>query len=333
LRGFCQEILETVAGSCFREACTNRLKGTACEDKCPRENAIAACKVTITNNDGSEIIDWFYNVDTDPNSKIKSTDRIHTVDEVRKKCAEPGRYAWALCYEGGATFVAPSYASVARGLAVHKFLFPFKNVLFLLGSLRTWNCAMLTRMTQAPRHKMTLEEYLAWEDKQPGRNEFVGGEVFAMVGVKRVHGEVVMNISSALHFFLRGKPCRVYSESLKLNVGEDVFYPDIFVTCSPADLRTERLFKEPKLIVEVYSESTGSYDRGAKFAYYRGIATLEEYVIVEPDTHRVEVFRKQSDGVFGLHDYSRSPSAHFLSIDFEMALSEIFTNVEAISEA
>jgi Uma2 family endonuclease len=176
---------------------------------------------------------------------------------------------------------------------------------------------------------MTLEEYLAWEDVQPGRNEFVAGEVFAMVGVKRVHGEVVGNVFAALHVFLRGKPCRVYSESLKLNVGEDVFYPDIFVTCSPKDLSTERLFKEPKLIVEVFSESTGSYDRGAKFAYYRAIATVEEYVIVEPETHRVEVFRKQADGIFGLHDYTQKSHAQFACIDFELALSEIFANVDA----
>jgi hypothetical protein len=98
---FCQEILETVAGSRFREDCTQKLKGTAREDRCPREHIIAGCKVTITNDDGSEIIDWFYDVDKDPTSKVKPMDRIRSADEVRKKCAEPGRY------EGGATFVSP----------------------------------------------------------------------------------------------------------------------------------------------------------------------------------------------------------------------------------
>jgi hypothetical protein len=98
---FCQEILETVAGSRFREDCTQKLKGTAREDKCPRDNVIAGCKVTITNDDGSEIIDWFYNVDKDPNSKVKAEDRIRTRDQVRAKCNQPG------LYEGGATFVEP----------------------------------------------------------------------------------------------------------------------------------------------------------------------------------------------------------------------------------
>jgi hypothetical protein len=98
---FCQEILETVAGSRFREDCTQKLKGTAREDKCPRDNVIAGCKVTITNDDGSEIIDWFYDVDNDPNSKVKTEDRIRTREQVRAKCNEPGRY------EGGATFIDP----------------------------------------------------------------------------------------------------------------------------------------------------------------------------------------------------------------------------------
>jgi hypothetical protein len=98
---FCQEILETVAGSRFREDCTQKLKGTAREDKCPRDNVIAGCKVTITNDDGSEVIDWFYDVDKDPSSKVKAEDRIRTREQVRAKCNEPGRY------EGGAVFIGP----------------------------------------------------------------------------------------------------------------------------------------------------------------------------------------------------------------------------------
>lgn len=98
---FCQEILETVAGSQFREDCATKLKGLPREDKCPRENVIGGCKVSVTNDDGSEIIDWFYNVDSDPDSKVKLENRIHTQEEVRAKCMDQGRY------ELGATFVTP----------------------------------------------------------------------------------------------------------------------------------------------------------------------------------------------------------------------------------
>jgi Uma2 family endonuclease len=187
-------------------------------------------------------------------------------------------------------------------------------------------------MTPALAKKLSLEDFLAWEEKQSTRNEFVDGETYAMVGGKRVHGEVVGNLFAALHTFLRGKPCRVYAEGLKLQVKENIFYPDIFVTCSKRDLSTERIFTEPKLIVEVYSESTGSYDRGTKFSHYRALSTLEEYVIVEPESRRVEVFRRQADGVFGLYDYTDRSQARFASIDFDVELATLFENVEAASE-
>jgi Uma2 family endonuclease len=189
-------------------------------------------------------------------------------------------------------------------------------------------CTIGPMAAAAHKKTLTLDAYLVWEESQAERHEYVGGEVFAMVGVLRVHGEVVVNLTSALKVFLKGKPCRVYSESLKVRAGSDVFYPDVFVTCSPKDLTTERLFTEPKLIFEVQSESTGSYDRGIKFAHYRAIASLEEYVIVDPKARRVEVFRKQPDGVFGLHDYSEEKSMHCESLGFSMALEDVFDGVE-----
>jgi Uma2 family endonuclease len=180
----------------------------------------------------------------------------------------------------------------------------------------------------AQKNEMSLDAYFAWEESQAERHEYVGGEVFAMVGVLRIHGEVVVNLTSALKVHLKGKSCRVYSESLKVRAGNDVFYPDVFVTCSPKDLATERLFTEPKLIFEVQSESTASYDRGLKFAHYRALAALEEYVIVDPKLRRVEVFRKQLDGVFGLHDYSGQVAMQCKSLNFEMLLEDVFDGVE-----
>lgn len=99
---FCQEILDTVAGSRFREDCDQKLKGKSGEDVCPREHVIAGCKVNKKNDDGSEVVDWFYDVDADnPPSKVKPSDRIHTKEQVKAKCNEPGRY------EEGATYQEP----------------------------------------------------------------------------------------------------------------------------------------------------------------------------------------------------------------------------------
>lgn len=176
---------------------------------------------------------------------------------------------------------------------------------------------------------MTLADFLAWEESQPERHEFVRGEVFAMVGVRRVHGIVSGNIFAALHQQLRGTPCRTFTEALKLQVADDVlFYPDVFVTCDPADLRTELLFHAPTVVVEVLSPSTQAWDRGQKFAWYRRVVSLREYLLVDPDTRTLELFRRGEQGLFTLHDLTGMPKVDFTSIGCSLQSDEIFDGLE-----
>lgn len=185
-------------------------------------------------------------------------------------------------------------------------------------------------MVAQPEGKLSLTEFLAWENTQEVRHEFVGGEVFAMVGVRRAHGVVTMNLAYALKHHLQGSRCQVFTESLKVQVFDNIFYPDLFVTCSEKDLRTEMIFTEPVLIIEVQSGVTAGYDRGLKFAYYRAIATLQEYAIVEPESKRIEVFRKLPQGVFGLYDYTGSEAVTFASQGLTVPLAEVFEGVDPV---
>lgn len=66
-----------------------------------------------------------------------------------------------------------------------------------------------------PLKTMSLDQFLAWEDLQIGRNEFHRGEVIAMVGGRRTHGRVVLNIAARLNLLMSGTPCQVFSESMK----------------------------------------------------------------------------------------------------------------------
>lgn len=94
--------------------------------------------------------------------------------------------------------------------------------------------------------RLSVEEFLAWENGQDEKHEFVRGEVFAMVGARRVHGQVCLNLAAALKTQLKGSPCAVFMESLKVQIGRDTLvYPDVFVTCDPGDLRTEQVFVAP----------------------------------------------------------------------------------------
>ena len=184
-------------------------------------------------------------------------------------------------------------------------------------------------MTALSKPSLTLIEFLAWENEQPERHEFHCGEVFAMVGGRRVHGRVVSNLVRRFSEALDGSPCQVFHEGMKVEVEVDtVFYPDVFVTCDQADLATDMLFRAPTLVIEVLSPGTQAYDRSQKFALYRRIPALQEYILVDPDTRRVEAFRKGADGLWVLHDMSDGDTLHAASIEARVPLAEVFDGID-----
>jgi Uma2 family endonuclease len=177
---------------------------------------------------------------------------------------------------------------------------------------------------------MTRAEFLAWEAEQPTKHEFVGGEVFAMVGARQVHVVVAGNCFALLKAHLRGRPCRVLVSDMQLEVAaaDAVFYPDVVVTCDPRDLRADRTLHHPTVIIEVLSESTAAYDRGQKFARYRRIDALQEYALVDPERRTVEVFRRTETGDWLLATRDSERGLVLRSLDFEAPLAAVFEDVE-----
>jgi Uma2 family endonuclease len=182
----------------------------------------------------------------------------------------------------------------------------------------------------AALHKQSISQFLTWEEAQPGRNEFWRGEVFAMVGAKRGHGRVVANLMRHLGNHLDDSPCQAFSENMKVQVAQDaVLYPDVFVTCERNFTADQAVFTEPVLIIEVLSPSTQAYDRSKKFAMYRQLTSLREYVLVDPDTKRVEVFRPPDDGHWKLFDMSDDELLVLQSVGCDIALALVFKNMDA----
>ncbi len=177
--------------------------------------------------------------------------------------------------------------------------------------------------------RLSMQDFLRWENEQQERHEFYRGDVFAMVGVRRVHGAVSGNLFAAFRQHLKGTPCAAFTESLKVQIADDaIVYPDVFVTCDSADLRTDMLFKAPVLVVEVLSDSTAAYDRGLKFSLYRRLPSLREYLLVDPEARTVEVFRRNAQGVFELHDQTGADALRLDAIDLTLSMTEVFDGVE-----
>ena len=176
------------------------------------------------------------------------------------------------------------------------------------------------------------DDYLAWEQEQPCRNEYIDGEVFAMSGASDAHGTAAGNFFAALHAHARGTPCKPFIADMKVRVdaANSFFYPDIVVTCDPRDRTPEasHVKQHPALIVEVLSPSTEAYDRGNKFATYRQLESLQEYVLVSLEARRIEIFRRDTSGHWVLHPFAFDETLELASIDFHCPVAEIFEGVE-----
>ena len=190
----------------------------------------------------------------------------------------------------------------------------------------------MARVQEKP--KFDAAAYLVWEAEQTNRNEYIAGEVFAMVGVRLSHNVAAGNLYNALRNALKGSPCRVYIESVKTRIesADCFFYPDVVVTCDARDRATPDFISHPLLVVEVLSESTAAFDRGAKFAAYRKLESLQEYVLVDLPAKRVEVFRRNADLHWVLYEFFEGDEIEFASLSLKLPVFTVLEDTEEPTE-
>lgn len=180
------------------------------------------------------------------------------------------------------------------------------------------------------KRRMTAEEFLAWDETQTLRHEFVAGEVFLMAGGEDRSATVAGNFYMALRQHLKGTPCRVYANDVKLRVeaADCYFYPDLMVTCSAEDAASRLIKREPVLVVEVLSPSTAGFDRGGKFASYRALPSLQEYLLVDVDAKRCDLHRLGADGLWVLHPSQGDEMVTLASVDLALPGAVIWADLE-----
>jgi Uma2 family endonuclease len=185
---------------------------------------------------------------------------------------------------------------------------------------------------QSPVNLLTVEEYLQLEQTSEIRNEYLGGQVFAMSGGSKQHNLISGNIYSRLRSHLRGGSCSVFMADMKVrielaNQNKNIFYyPDVTVSCDSQD--KERFFLNyPCLTIEVLSPSTELTDKREKLVNYRNLGTLQEYVLVSQDKIKVEVYRKDTQGNWSLTILGKNDEIHLDSIDLTLTRADIYEDV------
>ena len=187
-------------------------------------------------------------------------------------------------------------------------------------------------MSALPKRRFTPEEYLALECAAEGKSQYIAGEIFAMSGAPPEHVLITTNLIAALHQRFRGRSCRVLNSDLRVAIpGGDLYtYPDLSALCGEArfDGVNPPCLLNPQVIVEVLSPSTEAFDRGEKFARYRRLESLSDYVLVAVGRMRVEHHWLQPSGVWKSEEHDRP--AHVLrlaSVDCEIPLAEIYERI------
>ncbi len=190
--------------------------------------------------------------------------------------------------------------------------------------------------TRGAQTHLTPEEYITLErkaipDAETVRSEYINGEIINMPGASFAHNLITSNISGELHTRLKDSTCAVFANDMRISVptAKSYFYPDVGVVCEDPRFEDDVFdsLLNPIVIVEVLSPSTEAYDRGEKFAYYRQLTSLQEYVLVSQNQIRVDHYRRQ-ERLWIFTDVEKHDEILQLpSIQCELPLQEIYARV------
>jgi Uma2 family endonuclease len=183
------------------------------------------------------------------------------------------------------------------------------------------------------QRKYTIEEYCELLLNSDERFEYFDGEIVSMAGGKLAHGSIGVNISTALSYMLRERPCQVFNgdTAIKTILAPPFRFPDVSVVCGEVaseDFNGIDLLLNPIFICEVLSKSTESYDHGEKFLAYQGIESFKEYLLVAQVHPHVIRYQRQSDGQWLRSDIIGLESVVRLdSLGVTLSLNEIYRRV------
>jgi Uma2 family endonuclease len=148
------------------------------------------------------------------------------------------------------------------------------------------------------KQKMTVDEFLAWAEENPGRYELVDGEILAMAPQRLGHADGKYAIQTALRAGIKkaGLPCHMVPDGATVRVSETTAYePDALVYCGPKKLSSAIEVQDPVIVVEVLSPGTRHIDLAAKLEGYFAVPSVRHYLISAPEKH-VVIHHARDDG-------------------------------------
>lgn len=181
-------------------------------------------------------------------------------------------------------------------------------------------------MADAAARRMTVEEFLAWDDGTDTRYELIDGQPVAKAPNMSPHGRMVGRLAGAIEAALRSRPgCGVWlNTGVRAARSDSYFIPDLIASCEPIS-NTQRELMAPILIVECLSESTEQVDRSIKLPDYQLLQGLQEILLIDPRRIHAEVHRRIGVDQWLVHLLrSRESRLTLESVGLDMALGDLY---------
>jgi Uma2 family endonuclease len=181
-------------------------------------------------------------------------------------------------------------------------------------------------MSVAFQEPMTVQEFLAWEERQEPRWEFNGVEPVAMTGGTEAHEGIGTRLRTLLDVRLMGKRCRVRGPSMKIEVMGRIRYPDAVVSCTHI-ARDATTIRDPVVVFEVLSPGTSRIDRTEKLREYQATPSIERYVNLEPDSIAATVYARRGEDWI-VRALIAGDILEMPEIDVALSLSDIYADID-----
>jgi Uma2 family endonuclease len=184
-------------------------------------------------------------------------------------------------------------------------------------------------MAEPALKRMSVDEFLRWEDGTDTRYELVDGVVVAMAPPARSHRILAARLAGVLEAALRGRrPCAAENEAgvARPDRADLCFVADIAVSCDPAR-RDEQLIPNPILIVEILSSGTNAFDRNVKVPEYRQIPSVQEILLLDSATAFAEILRRDGERWITEIVQGTEATLSLASVPLTVAMSELYEGV------
>jgi len=180
--------------------------------------------------------------------------------------------------------------------------------------------------TQPADLRMSLAEFLDWDDGTDTRYELIDGRVLAMAPPSARHGAITARLVRLLGTGLR-PPCNVYVEAgiVTSEQSDTWLQADLAVSCRPL-AEQRRWVVDPILIVEVESPGTVRHDRGLKVDRYRALDSVREILLVASEEHRVQLWRREGDRWI-VEDRVGDATVELASLSVRIPLAELYAGL------